>query len=56
MTYIRKFVFILLDCAVLVLLVFNLATLFLIPCLGSIANHYTISYIRIENQDWLVAY
>lgn len=47
MTYIRKFAFILLECAVLVLLVFNLATLFPIPYIGSIANHYTVPYIRL---------
>ncbi|PNY18915.1 alpha/beta hydrolase [Streptococcus parauberis] len=47
MTIIKKLAFVLLECAVLVLLVFNLATLFPIPYLGSIANHYTVPYIRL---------
>ncbi|KHD44065.1 alpha/beta hydrolase [Streptococcus hongkongensis] len=47
MQYLRKFAFILLECAVLTLLIFNLATLFPIPYLGSVANHYTVPYVRL---------
>lgn len=35
------------EMAIAIVLMFNLATLFPIPYLGSIANHYTVPYVRI---------
>ncbi|MGT2887208.1 alpha/beta hydrolase [Streptococcus didelphis] len=43
----KKFLFFILECIIVTILVFNLATLFPIPYLGSLANHYTVPYVRV---------
>lgn len=47
MSIIKKFAFFLLELIVIVVFIFNLATLFPLPYLGSIANHYTVPYVRV---------
>lgn len=47
MVVLKKVVFFSLEIIVFTVFIFNLATLFPIPYLGSIANHYTVPYVRI---------
>ncbi|MGT2932833.1 alpha/beta hydrolase [Streptococcus catagoni] len=47
MKILKQVSFFLLELIIFIIFLFNLATLFPIPRLGSIANHYTVPYIRI---------
>ncbi|GAA5355579.1 hypothetical protein BOVMAS18_07030 [Streptococcus uberis] len=43
----KKIAYLLFEGVIVTLLVFNLATLYPIPYLGSVANHYTVPYVRL---------
>ncbi|WP_236560040.1 alpha/beta hydrolase [Streptococcus halichoeri] len=53
---VKKLLFLLLELVILTLFFFNVATLLPIPYLGSIANHYTVPYVRYWLPSLLVLF